>query len=280
MINQSIVLTKISNVITDITNFVTDVNHVGSSLTLAATDAIYIGSILPFNTLYLKLLSTAVNNNASVLSVAFWDATSFTDFYKVLDGTAVSGATLGKSGTINLIAKDDKAPCAYDSRNIAELNNVDGYYGMYWTRLKPSLLLDAITLQYVGQLFVDADTTLFMQYPDLNSTNYFKVFGATKTDWLDQRIIATDLTISELIARNQVISGEQFLDWRLMKEPALHKTAELIYRGMGVRYKDDMNQANKSFVQSLESRKYCAPKSTTLIKTGQTNQRQPMGFYR
>lgn len=280
MINQSIVLTKISNVITDITNFVTDINHPGTSFTLTATDAIYIGSILPFNALYLKFLSTAVNNNASVLSVAFWDATSFTDFYKVLDGTLLSAATLGKSGTINLIAKDDKSPCSYDSRYIAELNNVDGYYGLYWTRIKTSATLDAVTLQYVGQLFVDADATLFMQYPDLNSANYFKVFGATKTDWLDQRIIGTDLTISELISRNQAISGEQFLDWRLMKEPAMHKTAELIYRGLGIRYKDDMNQANKSFVQSLESRKYCTSKNATLIKTGKTNQRQPMGFYR
>lgn len=280
MINQSVVLTKISGVITDISHLVTDVNHVGKSITLTNTDAIYIGTPLPFNNLYIRFLGAAINNNPSVLSVSFWDATTFKDFYKVVDGTDTSGATFSKSGILNLIAIDDKLPCSYSTKYMSELGNIDGYYDLYWTRLKVSATLDAVTISYVGQLFVENDTALTMEYPDLASTAYKTAYAAGKTDWLDQRIIATDRVISELITKGHVKSPEQFLDWRLMKEPTMHKTAELIYKGLGPKLRDDMNAANKSFVHSLEARKFGVSHDGNIIKTQKTYNPESIGFYR
>lgn len=278
MNNQNIVLAKISGVVTDITSLCTDVDHAGKSLTLASTDAIYIGSVFPFNSIYLRF-GAAVSNNASVLTAAFWDAVAFTNFYKTVDGTDLSGATFGKSGIINVIAKDDKLPACYDSRNIPEIA-VDGYYSLYWTKLTVSVTLDAVTLAYVGQCFLENDSTIFKQYPDLASTQYFRVFGVSKTDWLDQRLIASDMLISDLITMNQITTGDQFLDWRVLKEPTLHKTAELIYKAQGMKYREDALAANKSYLQSLQSRKWSISKSGNLIKTRETYERSPMGFYR
>lgn len=279
MNNQNIVLTKIGATITDITSLVTDIDQGGSSITLGANDSIYIGSVYPFNALYLRLLSTAINNNLGVITASFWDATAFTDFYKTVDGTIVSGAPLGKSGILNFVVKDDKLPACYDSKNIPELA-IDGYYSLYWTRLKTSAALDAVTLLYIGQLFLELDNTIFNQYPDLAATQYKRVYSATKADFLDQRIIATDRIISDLITMNQVISGDQFLDWRLMKEPAIHKTAELIYKAQGVKYKEDALAANKSYLQSLEPRKFGVTKTGNILKNRETYSRAPMGFYR
>jgi hypothetical protein len=277
MNNQNIVLTKISGTVTDITSFCTDIDHIGKSITLAPTDAIYIGSVFPFNSLYLRF-GAAVSNNASVLTASFWDAVAFTDFYKTVDGTDLSGAAFGKSGIINIIAKDDKLPACYDSRNIPEID-VDGYYSLYWTRLKVSATTDAVTLAFVGQCFLDLDSAIYRQYPDLASSQYFRVYG-TKSDWLDQRLIASDCLISDLITMNQITTGDQFLDWRLLKEPTLHKTAELIYKAQGMKYREDMLSANKSYLQSLQSRKWSISKSGNIIKTRDTYARSEMGFYR
>jgi hypothetical protein len=280
MNNQNVVLTKIGSTVSDISAFVTDVDHAGKAITFGTGDSLYIGSVFPFNALYLRLLSTAVNNNTSVLTASFWDATAFTNFYSVVDGTILATATLGKSGIVNIIAKDDKLPARYDSRNITELGNIDGYYSLYWTKLTFSAALDAVTLLYVGQLFVEADTTIFKEYPDLAATPYLRVYGATKTEYLDQRIIATDRVISDLITMGQVITGEQFLDWRLMKEPTIHKTAELIYKAQGIKYREDMLAANKSYLHSLESRKYGITKTGNILKGQEVYERAPMGFYR
>jgi hypothetical protein len=278
MNNQNIVLTKISGTVSDITNLVTDIDHSGKSITLTNTDAIYIGSVFPFNSLYLRFSGT-LNNNASVLSAAFWDATQFRDFYKVIDGTDTSGATFAKSGVLNLIATDQYAPACYDSKHLDELGNIDGYYSLYWTRLKVSATLDAVTLLYIGQLFVESDAAIYKLYPDLQATQYKRVFDAQKSDWLDQRLIASDILISDLITMNQIKFGEQFLDWRLLKSPALHKTAELIYKAQGMKYRDDSVNAQKAYAASLEPRKFGISHGN-IIKTQSTYESAPTRFYR
>jgi len=275
VINQSVVLTKISNVVTDISSKVTDINHAGTSITLNTTDAIYIGTPLPFNALYLRL-GTNKNSNASVLNFSFWDASTFRAFLSVQDGTAAAGKTLAASGIVQLIVKDEYMPCSNDSQYIADIG-VDGYYDLYWTKITVSVLTTAVSLSYVGQLFLDSDEAIYTEYPDLRFDQYKKAYSATKADFLDQRIIATDRTIAELIAKNVVSQPEQFMDWRVMKEAALHKTAELIYKALGVKYKEDAMAANKSFVAALDVKKFGFG---NLTKSRRLTEKAPTGFYR
>jgi hypothetical protein len=279
MNNQSVVLSKISGVVSDITRFVTDIDHAGIDLTFGADDCIYIGSVFPFNTLYLRL-GASFNNNLSAMAVAFWNANSFVDFIGVQDGTAVSGATLGQSGIINLLVQDNTSPGCHDSKYIDEISNFEGYYTLYWTRLKFSAAMDKINLKYVGQLFVEADAAIFKQYPDLQATQYKTVYGVGKTDFLDERVIASDLLVSDLIAKGQVLTGDQFLDWRLLKEPTLHKTAELVYKAQGVKYKDDMVRANAAYNKALDTRKFGISRSGDIRKDTESRIRAPKRFYR
>jgi hypothetical protein len=278
MINQSVVLSKISGVITDISSLVTDINNDGKFLTLKSTDAIYIGTPLPFNSIFIRIPSLT-NAIVSTLGVAYLDATEFVDFEHIIDGTSFDGATLGKSGIINLIASDTKFPCSQSSKYISELQNIDGYYDLYWTRLTVSVDIDEINLAYIGQLFVESDAALFTEYPDLKATSYMRAFSSDKVTWEEQRIIASDRVISELIMRGMVRTGEQFLDWRLLKEPCLHKTAELIYKGLG-RLKDEAQIANKAFCQSLATSKFGIDNSARIVKTQKTYDRSETGFYR
>ena len=270
MINQNVVLSKISGSIEDITYKVTDVSHAGASLTLTSSDAIYIGSELPFNSLYIRL-GAQVNNNAANLKYAFYTGNEFVDFTRILDGTN----TLAKSGVVNLIAADTKSPSAQDTKNITELA-IEGYYGLYWTKISPSASLDVIDFKYFGQLFLESDQALFMEYPELSNPSFYKTFGLidgkNKIDWLDQRIVATDRVIADLIARGFVVSGDQFLDWRLMKEATIHKCAEIIYKSQGQRYKEDYLVANKAYQLSLENKKFSVAKAPVIVKNSSTRQ--------
>ena len=272
MINQNVVLSKISGSIEDITYKLTDVSHAGASLTLTSSDAIYIGSELPFNSLYIRL-GTKVNDNVANIKYAFYSGNEFVDFTRVLDGTN----KLAKSGVLNLIAADTKHPSPQDTKNIDELA-IEGYYGLYWTKIYTSASLDEIDFKYFGQLFLESDQALFMEYPELSNPAFYKAFGLidgkNKTDWLDQRVIATDRVIADLIARGFVVSGDQFLDWRLMKEATIHKCAEIIYKSQGQRYKEDYLMANKSYQQSLENKKFSVAKSPVIIKNSTTRQLQ------
>lgn len=275
MINQSVVLTKISGVVTDISSLVTDVNHSGVSLTLDITDAIYIGTPLPFNAIYLRL-GVNLNLLPSDISFSFWDASSFRTFLGVQDGTKVGLNTIAQSGTIQLVVKDEFMPCAHDSKYISDIG-IDGYYDYYWTKITVSALTSAFDLAYVGQLFLDSDNALYMEYPDLKANQYMRAFSVSKVDFLDQRIIATDRTIAELLAKNVISQPQQFMDWRVMKEAALHKTAELIYKALGVKYKEDAIAANKSFIASLDVKKFGFG---SLTKSSRVTEKAPTGFFR
>lgn len=279
MLNNNVVLTKISGVIEDITFKVTDLNHTGIDLTLTASDSIFIGSELPFNSIYFRL-GTKVNNNAASLGVTYYSGNGFTSFIRKLDGTNV----FAKSGVMNLIATDTVAPSSQDTRNIAELDNIDGYYGLYWTKITPSATLDQVTLKYVGQLFLENDSTLYIEYPELSNQQFFKAFGLidgkNKTDWLDQRLLATDRVIADLTAKGHVVSGSQFLDWRVMKDATIHKCAELIYKSQGQRYKEDWVAANNSYLRALDCKKFEIVKTPTVIKSAESRQVRSARFIR
>lgn len=275
MINQSFVLTKISGVVTDISSLVTDINHAGASVTLDVTDAIFIGTPLPFNALYMRL-GTNLNTVDSSMVFSFWDASTFRQFLNVQDGTKLTTKTLSQSGTVQLVVKDEYMPCSNDSIYLSEIG-IDGYYDMYWTKISVTAKTSAVNLLYVGQLFLESDNALYTEYPDLKFDQYKKAFSPSKVDFLDQRIIATDRTIAELIAKNVISQPQQFMDWRVMKEAAMHKTAELIYKALGVKYKEDAMAANKSFVAALDVKKFGFG---NLTKSRRLTEKAPTGFYR
>jgi hypothetical protein len=275
VINQSFVLTKISGVVTDISSLVTDINHAGASVTLDVTDAIFIGTPLPFNALYMRL-GTNLNTVDSSMVFSFWDASTFRQFLNVQDGTKLTTKTLSQSGTVQLVVKDEYMPCSNDSIYLSEIG-IDGYYDMYWTKISVTAKTSAVNLLYVGQLFLESDNALYTEYPDLKFDQYKKAFSPSKVDFLDQRIIATDRTIAELIAKNVISQPQQFMDWRVMKEAAMHKTAELIYKALGVKYKEDAMAANKSFVAALDVKKFGFG---NLTKSRRLTEKAPTGFYR
>ncbi len=65
-----------------------------------------------------------------------------------------------------------------------------------------------------------------------------------KTSWLDQEYAASDAIVKALRRNGVIVRREQIMDESLLNEAAIHKTAAIIYAGLGNGYRDRVKDAN------------------------------------
>lgn len=112
---------------------------------LAATHFLYVGSHVPFRGVDIDV--DAVNGTASVLTVRFWNGTSWADISDT-DGTASGGATMAQDGTVAWTVPTTWAPTTLaDTGEDAADGERAGIAAqkMFWTRWEVSVALDAAT---------------------------------------------------------------------------------------------------------------------------------------
>lgn len=221
---------------------------------VAAQDALYICSELPFNHKYFDV--SVANAVASVVSVQTWTGSEWKDAVDITDETAVAGASLGQSGLLTFGMDLDRISWSWhrDSNTIPELVGTR-IFNQYWARFKWTVNLTSSTaLKYVGQRFSD-DGDLFDYYPDLNNSELMLAFEAGKTDWKAQSFAAAETIVADLRSQSVVIRRDQILDVHLFQMASLHKVASIVYAGLGHAYRDREVQANERYVKAL-SMKY------------------------
>lgn len=221
-----------------------------SSFTFVATDdAIYIGSLLPFNHLYFKLGSN-VNANASEVSIKTYNGSEFVPVVNIVDETAVSGASLAQSGFIQWLTDQNESWEREDTSNdgvsiITELGSVT-IYDKYWLEIKFSNDLTAVDLQWLGQIFSD-DDDLRSEYPDLLRSNVLAAFESGKTDWQEQHARAAELIAKDLVSKRIIDRKEQIVDRDAYKLASVSKVAELIFKSFGDDYINDRTAARQEY---------------------------------
>lgn len=121
----------------DITNAVSDDTEedvdLAAALATAATDRIYIGMRAEFGGLVVKVLDS-LNAVSSTMTVKYWGPTGWTAL-TISDGTAVSGATCGKSGRVVW-----SVPSNWERRRLA--GTADEYF---WVEMAVSVALTSGT---------------------------------------------------------------------------------------------------------------------------------------
>ena len=219
----------------DLTKELND-NLVGTSaLTIDTNDAIYIGSFLPFSNLFMGVESAnAVSSN---LLFEYWDGSTWRSVVDTIDFTQSSGATLSSSGVVHIFP-DDQYTWSYVERttDVADLTEFAAgpeIYKKYWTRIRTSAVI-TVTLNYIGTLFCD-ENELITTYPQFNSSTLKNSWAVGKTDWLDQRIMASEYVVLELKKRDLIADRSQIIETSIYKPAAIHKTAEIIFNGLGAR---------------------------------------------
>lgn len=221
---------------------------------VAAEDFIYIASDLPFNHRYIELES--VNAATSAPTVDIWFGNSWEAAVDIIDRTETSGVTLAKSGILQW--NTDRLEGWERELDADDVDGIDTsvvIYNFYWMRLKFSADLTGTTeIKFIGHKFSD-DDDLEGFYPDLKNQNLKTAWeSAFKTDWKEQACWAARQMILDLKARNIMKSPSQLLDYEKFTLPSVHKTAEIIYTGLGPRFADSAGLARQRYTDTLNQR--------------------------
>ena len=217
-----------------------------------AEDALYIGSYLPFNHKFFELSELNANNAKLIFEI--WWSHDWTVAFDILDDTSVSNVSLAKSGIVRWQTDDEKGWDREEhSYDVTGLENSNIYW-RYWSRVRfedpAETSLTSITLNYIGHKFAD-DTDLYVFYPDLDNQILRDRFKTGATTWDQQHFAAADLIARMLRAKNILTTRDQILNSELFQIIAVHKTAEIIYGGMGTAYFDDKQEAARQFQRAF-----------------------------
>ena len=217
-------------------------------------DYIYIGSIVPFNHLYIDVKTA--NTTASSLTIEVYNNNVWESCVDILDNTSVGGKTLSQSGIVQF-ALDYLKGWSYESysNDIPELTSTK-LYDMYWLRIGVSASLSLTTaINYIGHKFCNAND-LYSLYPLLNNAGLLEAYKTGKTSWDEQILIASEFIIRDLIGRGIIKAGGQIFDYQRFKHPCIYKTAEVILGAFGSAYTDERNDARKAYNDNINSGRF------------------------
>lgn len=228
---------------------------------VSADDYLYIGTDFPFNSKYFDI--TTANATTASLVMQQWNGSEWESLVDILDFTDTSGVSFAKSGYITWKTDENESGWSrvVDTREEETdfLLTSAVIFRMYWMRMRWSADITA-TINYIGHKFCN-DDELYSIYPDFNNQilrdrwEQGSVAG-TKTDWKEQELIASNAIIRDIKSGNIIISDNQILDFELFKDACIHKTAEIIYGGMGSSHRDDETQARKAYLEARQVKRY------------------------
>lgn len=260
-LTQRILISK-NGTITDLTTILND--HKKNDYTpaiISAEDAIYIGSIYPFNHKWIEV--STVNAAPANAIVQIWNDEKWEDAVDEIDYTAITGGTLFESGILQFRPHIDKGwSSESESNDVTDLTGTE-IYNMYWIKITFTADLSAgMVLKYIGNRF-SSDSDLFTYYPDLSNPGLMEAFEAGKTDWNDQHFAAADAIIQHLATKSIILDKSQILDWSLFKMAAIHKVAEIAYYGLGKNKAANIKAAQAQYKDAINVKYFNADKTNT-----------------
>lgn len=215
---------------------------------LTTGDEIYVATDIPFNNLYLKF-GTA-NATPVSFTVEYWDSEQFRPMFEVIDHTA----GLTQDGYIDFTPDRDYSWVREsDSTEKVPLQQFK-VYDKAWLKITITGTIDVgTTLQWVGQLLCDEDD-LFGEFSDFARSNFKTAFEAGKTDWEEQRVLASQRVCEDLQTNGIINFKEQLVDRLWYKSAAVQKTAEIIYRQLGDDFVDQKEDARLEYNKRINRR--------------------------
>lgn len=233
---------------TDISVAVNDYRSSAASFSYVSGDYLYIGQEMPFNNLWFEI-GTPNAASGAVVSIQNWWGNQWVNCVDVVDQTTALSSTGRLSWSTDYLKAWDVEQTTRDK--VTGLEDFDIYW-MYWARLSwDSSFTGSPTVKYIGQKFSD-DAALYSHYPDLNNANLKASFAVGKTDWVEQAYMATEVVIRDLQSRKIIFARGQVLDPHRLEDAAIHRTAEIIYAGMGKAYEVDMAKAHNRYKAAMD----------------------------
>lgn len=241
MINRRV--TRVVLNTTEITDFLVNPNSPNYVAGLTTTDELFIGFHGKFASRFIQI-GTVPNAASAVLSVEYWNGTTWAAVDDLLDQTSVGGKPLARSGFVSWVNKPDW---------VASIRaDIDPDVSLFWVRLKVSadLTLNA-TLSSVLNTFCD-DTLLRAYFPELiTDSNYLPV---GQENFLPQYIEAKNLVVLRLKQRKEIQHESDIIDVNDVSIAATYASAMLILQSIAT--SDDVEKllaiATKGFNNELD----------------------------
>lgn len=223
---------------------------------VAADDYIYISQFYPFTNMYVEVATG--NASGSTLSVQYWDSGAWRDGVDVLDGTASGANTLAQTGVIQFMTDKDYSweptEDPTDSSGITELNTLK-IYNQYWMRLKVSADLSAGT--YIKRVAYAFTSHAYLSQLDPEINEYLVPWGgASKTNWNEQILIASEQVVTDLRARQFIGHRGQVILLEDMWQPTSYKTLSLIYSQLGESFSQKADAAQKAYDKLMNTKRW------------------------
>jgi len=213
-----------SGTITDLSEDLSRATSGNSPITFtAATDAIYIGSLIPFTSKYFKL--STLNVLGSNATVQYWDGTVWRNAASMQDNTKA----FTQAGYIEFGTDRSHSWSAKDTEDITDLTSLK-IYDMYWIKITYDADI-AMTLDWMGDLFC-SELQLQAVSPRVMNSLFMDDWQTGKVDWEEQRITATEWVIERLESIN-LNSSNLLLDKSQLSLATVYQTLTLIYSEMG-----------------------------------------------
>lgn len=240
---------------TELSAKLSDITTGPQTLSLSSADKIFLASPLPFNHRYIEI-GTA-NDQSAAITVELWDGGSWIPTVDVIDQTSSAGASFAQGGIISWVPDRDTNRWTSFPRSqfITGLESTR-IYDLYWARLSFTASMNVSTsLRYIGHKF-SSDSDLALEYPDLVLSKMMTAYKSGKTDWTEQTILAAEYIIQDLKEMGVIIGDGQILDWKVFQKASVHKTASIIYSGIGSDFSDSKKEAEKAYRSALQIKSY------------------------
>lgn len=217
---------------------------------ISGEDHIYIGSRLPFNSLYLKVITQ--NEMPANMYVEVWDGENWEFVNELIDETGA----FQKSGYITFVPDRDTGWNMEDTNSggniITGLDSLK-IYDKYWMRISfDADLSSGVSLSWVGHLFAD-DSDIGSEYPDLAKASVKAAFKTSKTDWEEQLVRASEIVIEDLMINRVILDSSQLLDRYDYRSATIQKAAEIIFNAFGDDFVDQKQRAREEYQRRLSN---------------------------
>ena len=265
MLPNSRVIFSDNGTLLDYSRELSDLNEAGASLVIvAAEDALFVGSDLPFNHRHFQIDEDQDPNSvAGSVSVSIWDGGAWRAAVNVLDMTKLSGVPFARSGQI-LWTPDrdyDWAPEQTTEDMGAPLSGVK-IYDKYWAKFTFSAAFTT-KLKYVGHKF-SKDSDLNIYYPDINRAEVREAYFGDDTAAYDLlHIAAAEEIIRDLRSRGIIWSENQILEPDQFRDASAHKVAEMLYSPGGLNQPDKMERAVEKYKEAMSRLNFKVDKAGT-----------------
>ena len=213
---------------------------------LDTTDFLLIGMQYPFNNFFVDI--STPNNNASALTLEYWNGSQWTAAVDVLDGTSLAGATMGRSGTV--LFSLDRRYAGWSKVNntktdsLTELVTKD-IYDLYWLKVSVSADLDVTTaIRELGFAWTSGSKMKQVK-PEID--RYMPSFESGKQSWNKEIMMASKMMITELKKADLAYGPQQVIRMDDFWLPATYKTLWLIYSSLGPAYLETANAMAHQF---------------------------------